>query len=74
MAWGVDERLARELVQGLIQSAIVRGADPGARLREFRALQQAAMAMSQDPAVTDTAERLIRAIDLSLQDLAAVKS
>jgi hypothetical protein len=74
MAWGINERFARELVQGLIQSAIARGDDPGARLRQFRTLQQAAMTMSQDLAVTDTAERLIRAIDLSLQDLAAVKS
>jgi hypothetical protein len=32
------------------------------------------MAMSQDPAVAETAERLVRAIDLTLKELAAVKS
>jgi hypothetical protein len=74
MAPGLDERLARELVQGLVQSATARGADPGARLREFRTLQQAVIAMSQDPAGAETAERLIRAVDLALQDLAAMKS
>ncbi|MBP1183529.1 hypothetical protein [Methylobacterium sp. PvR107] len=74
VAPGLDERLARELVQGLVQSATARGADPGGRLREFRTLQQAAIAMSQDPAVAETAERLIRAIDLALQDSAAMKS
>jgi hypothetical protein len=58
MVPGLDERLERELVQGLVQSAIARGADPGARLREFRTLQQAAMAMSLDPAIAETAERL----------------
>ncbi|MHB2211418.1 hypothetical protein [Methylobacterium sp. CM6257] len=64
----------REFVQGLVQSAIARGLDPVARLREFRTLQGAAMAMSQDPAVAETAERLVRAIDLTLKELAAVKS
>jgi hypothetical protein len=74
MAPGLNERLARELIQGLVQSAIARGVDPVARLREFRTLQEAAMAMSQDPAVAQTAERLVRAVDLTLQELAAVKS
>jgi predicted ArsR family transcriptional regulator len=74
MAPGLDERLARELVQGLVQSAIARAADPAARLREFRTLQEAAMATSQDPSVAEAAERLVRAVDLTLQELAAVKS
>ena len=74
MVPGLDECLARELVQGLVQSAIARGTDPAARLREFRTLQEAAIAMSQDPEVAKTAERLVRAIDLALQELAAVKS
>lgn len=69
-----EERLARELVRGLVQSAIARGADPAARLQEFRMLQQAAMAISQDPAVAQITVRLVRAIDLALQELAAVKS
>ncbi len=71
---GLEERLARELVQGLVQSALARGVDPATRLREFRTLQEAAMAVSQDPAVADTAERLVGAIDLTLQVLATVKS
>jgi hypothetical protein len=33
-----------------------------------------AIAMSQDPAVAETAERLVRAIDLHLQKLTAVES
>ena len=70
----LDERLARELVQGLVQSAIAREVDPVARLQEFRTLQEAAMAMSQDPAVAGTAERLVRAVDLTLQELTALKS
>lgn len=74
MAPGPDERLARELVQGLVQSAVARGDDPVARLREFRTLQQAAMAMSQDPSVAEAAERLVRVIDLAMQELTAVKS
>lgn len=74
MAPGLDERLARELIQGLVQSAIARGGDPATRLREFRTLQEAAMAMSQDPAVAGTAERRVRAVDLTLQELTAVKS
>jgi len=74
MAPGLDERLAREFVQGLVRSAIARGADPVARLQQLRALQEAAIAMSQDPVVAQTAERLIRAIDLTLQELTAVKS
>ncbi|MHB2204928.1 hypothetical protein [Methylobacterium sp. CM6257] len=71
---GLDERLARELVQGLVQSAVARGVDPAARLQEFRTLQEAAMAVSPDPAVSKTAERLVSAVDLTLQELAAVKS
>lgn len=63
---GFDEYLARELVQGLVQSAIARGVDPAARLQQFRALQQAAIAISRDPAVTRAAEHLVRAIDLTL--------
>jgi predicted ArsR family transcriptional regulator len=74
MAPGLDERLARELVQGLVRSAIGRGVDPAARLREFRMLQLAAIAMSQDPVVAETAERLVREIDLALQEQAPVKS
>lgn len=74
MGPGLDERLARELVLGLVQSAIAREGDPAARLREFRTLQEAAMAVSQDPAVSKAAERLIRAIDLTLQELSQVKS
>ena len=71
---GLDERLARELVQGLVQSAIAQGVDSAARLQQFRTLQQAAIAMARDPAVAQTAEQLVRAIDLSLQAMAAVKS
>lgn len=71
---GVDEHLAREFVQGLVQSAINRGVDPSARLQQFRTLQQAATAMSRDPAVARAAEQLVRAIDLALQELAPVKS
>lgn len=63
---GFDECLARELVQGLVQSAIARGVDPAARLQQFRALQQAAIAISRDPAVARAAEHLVRAIDLTL--------
>lgn len=32
------------------------------------------MAVSQDPVVAETAERLIRAIDPTIQELAAAKS
>lgn len=74
MALGLDERLARELVQGLVQSAIARGVDPAARLREFRTLQQAVIAMSQAPDVAETAGRLVRAVDNALQELSPVKS
>jgi hypothetical protein len=63
---GFDEYLARELVEGLVQSAIARGVDPAARLQQFRALQQAAIAISRDPAVARAAEHLVRAIDLTL--------
>ncbi|WP_456685739.1 hypothetical protein [Bradyrhizobium sp. P5_C11_2] len=69
-----DERLAHEFVQGLMQSAIDRGLDPAARLQQFRTLQQAAIVMSRDPAVAQAAEHLVRAIDLTLQELAAVQS
>lgn len=74
IAQGLDERLARELVQGLVQSAVARGGDPIARLQEFRTLQQAAIAMSQDATVAETAEQLIRMIDRVLQELVAVRS
>lgn len=70
----LDERLARELIQGLVQSAIANGIDPATRLREFRTLQQAAGVMSRDPPAAQAAEQLVRAIDDALQDLAAVKS
>jgi hypothetical protein len=70
----LNERLARELVQRLVQSAIASGGDPVARLREFRTLQQAAITMSQDPTVAEAAERLVRAIDLCLRELATAKS
>ena len=66
MAPGLDERLARELVQGLVQSAAARGADPGARLREFRTLQQAATAKAQDEVIAQIAEQLVRAANLTL--------
>lgn len=74
MAPGLDERLARELVRGLVQSATDRGGDPVARLREFRTLQQAAGAMSQDPAAAQATEQLVRAVDLTLQELSVLKS
>ena len=70
----LGERLARELVQGLVKSAIARGVDPATRLREFRTLQQAASAISQDNTVAEAAERLVHVIDLALQDLVAVRS
>ncbi|MGX9981738.1 hypothetical protein [Methylobacterium fujisawaense] len=69
-----DDDLAREFVRGLVQSAIARGVDPAARLQQFRTLQQAAIAMSKDPALAETAEQLVRAVDLALRDLAAVES
>lgn len=61
-----DEHLAREFVQGLVRSALARGVDPAARLQQFRTLQQAVVAMTRDPAVAETAERLIRVIDRTL--------
>ena len=70
---GFDDRLAREAVQGLVQSAIARKVDLAARLQQFRTLQAAAIAMSRNPAVAQTAEQLVRAIDVTLQELAAVK-
>jgi hypothetical protein len=44
------------------------------RLQEFRTLQEAAVAVSQDPAVAETAEQLVRAIDFRLRELTTVKS
>jgi predicted ArsR family transcriptional regulator len=70
----LDDRLARELVRAIVQSAIARGVDPAARLREFRTLQEAATALSRDPAVAQAAEQIVQTIDLTLQELAAVKS
>jgi hypothetical protein len=70
----LEQRLAHELVQGLVRSATARGADPVARLQEFRTLQQAAAAMSQDSVVTRTAEQLVRATDLALQELLTRRS
>lgn len=71
---GFDKRLAREFVQGIVQSAIARGLDPAARLQQFRALQQATIAMTRDPMLVQTAERLVRVIDLAMQELTAVTS
>jgi hypothetical protein len=71
---GFDEHLAREFVQGLVQSAIGQGADPLARLQQFRALQQAVIAMSRAPAVAQAAEQLVWAVDQALQELSPVKS
>lgn len=71
---GLDGHVARELVRGLVESAIAKGVDPAARLQQFRTLQQAAIAMSQNPAAAQTAERLVCAIDLILQELTTVKS
>lgn len=70
IALGLDERLACELVQGLVQSAIAQGADPVARLQQFRTLQQAVIAMSRAPG----AEQLVRAVNQALQELSPVKS
>ncbi|GAA0260474.1 hypothetical protein GCM10008965_31180 [Methylorubrum aminovorans] len=70
----LDERLARELVRSLVRSAIARGSDPVARLQEFRTLQLAAIAMSHDDTVAQTAEQLVRAADFTLQKLRAAKS
>lgn len=70
----LDERLARELVKGLVRSAVARGADPIARVQEFRTLQQAAIAKVQDAVIMQIAERLVRAADLTLQELLTAKS
>lgn len=70
----LDECLARELLQGLVRSAVARGADPIARLQEFRTLQQTAIAMSQDSIVAQSAERLVRAADLTMQELLKARS
>lgn len=69
-----DERLARELVQGLLRSALARRVDPSARLHQFRTLQLAAIAMSREPAVLQAAEQLVQATDLALQKLAPGRS
>ncbi|MBN4098566.1 MULTISPECIES: hypothetical protein [Methylobacterium] len=69
-----DEHLAREFVQGLVQSAIVRGLDPAVRLQQFRTLQQAAMVMMPDPAAVRTSKQIVDAIDLILEELTAAKS
>ncbi|WCS28518.1 hypothetical protein LOK46_31880 (plasmid) [Methylobacterium sp. NMS14P] len=69
-----DEQLAREFVRGLVQSAVARGVDPAIRLDQFRALQQAVVALSRDPAVVRASEQLIRAIDCAHHELTAVKS
>lgn len=61
-----DERLAHEFVRGVVQSAAARGFDPVARLQQFRALQQMAVAMPQDPAVARAVGQLVRAVDLTL--------
>lgn len=74
IAPSLDERLARELVQGLVKSAISRGVDPAARLQQFRTLQQAAIAMSRHTTLASAAEQLVRAVDLTLQELSSVKS
>lgn len=65
--------LTHALVQGIVQSAIARGVDPVARLQQFRALQQVSFALSQDPAVARTSERLIHAIDLAMIEPTDVK-
>jgi hypothetical protein len=70
---GFDEHLAHEFVQGLVQSAIARGADPVARLQHFRTLQQATAVMAREPAAAQAAEQLIQAIDRALLELATVK-
>lgn len=69
----LDEQLALELVQGLVRSATARGADPVARLQEFRTLQQTVVAMSQDSIVAQSAERLVHATDLTLQEMLTAK-
>jgi len=73
MVWKMsnfDERLAHEFVQGLLRSALARRVDPSARLHQFRTLQLAAIAMSEEPAVVQAAEQLVRAVDLALHKLA----
>ncbi|CAX22559.1 protein of unknown function [Methylorubrum extorquens] len=57
-----------------MRSAAARGSDPVTRLQEFRTLQLAATAMSQDATVAQTAEQLVRAADLILQELLTAKS
>ena len=73
-ASGVDEHLARELVHGLMRSAIARGDDPATRLSEFRTLQQGVIAVSREFETARTAEQLVRAVDLCLRKLATSKS
>ncbi|MBE7201431.1 MAG: hypothetical protein INR70_27010 [Parafilimonas terrae] len=69
-----DGRLASELIDGLVRSAIAWEADPVARLLQFRTLQEAAMATSRDPDVVQAAGRLVGVIDLTLEEMTAVKS
>jgi hypothetical protein len=71
---GVDQHLVREFVRGLVHSAITRGLDPVARLQQFRALQQAIIAMTSDPAAAWTSKQIADAVDLTLEELTAVKS
>lgn len=71
---GVDEDLVREFVQGLVQSAVARGLDPAVRLQQFRALQQAVVAMTSDSATTRASRQIVLAIDLTLEELTAVRS
>ncbi|OHV16681.1 hypothetical protein BK022_10555 [Methylorubrum extorquens] len=61
-------------MRSLVRSAIARGSDPVARLQEFRTLQLAAIAMSHDSTVAQTAEQLVLAADFTLQKLRAAKS
>jgi hypothetical protein len=63
-----DEHLACEFVRGLVRSAVGRRLDPAARLLQFRALQQTVVSITWDPALRRTAEQLVLAIDLRLQE------
>jgi len=64
----VQARGKRDLVPGVGQPPR-EVLNPVARLQEFRTLQHAAAAMSQDSVVARTAEQLVRATDLALQEL-----
>ncbi|GLS71735.1 hypothetical protein [Methylobacterium tardum] len=70
----LDEPLARELVRGLVRSAVTRGIDPATRLKAFRTLKESVIAMSQDPATITSAEQLVQAVDLCLRDLSTLTS